>query len=154
MALAPFPARNAVVDPSRLLSGIWWAWLTALRDAVLLAPSRAAAVALEAQAAALTTTSAHAVTTTGLYRVTTMLRVTTAATTSSSATVTLGWTDGGVACTQAFAAVTGNTTATTQSETLVLHADAATAITYAVAYASTAASEMQYRLSVLVEALP
>ena len=149
--LPPFPTRDAVVDPTRMLSRVWGYWLTAVRDLLSVAAARVASVRLTAQAAAITTTAALAVVTTGLYRVSSVLRITQAATSSSSATVTIGWTDTGVALTQAFAAVTGNTVTTTQSSSVVIAADALTSVTYAVAYANVGATPMQFSVSVLVE---
>lgn len=87
----------------------------------------------------------------GLYRVSWYLRITTPATVSSSVSVTLGWTDGSVNCTRTGAAVTGNTTSTTQSGTELLRLDAATALTYATTYATVGATPMQYRLDLTVE---
>lgn len=90
----------------------------------------------------------------GLFRISTYLRITYAAGASSSAQITIGWTDGGVACSDTFSAVTGNTTATTQSGSRLVQADRDTTITYAVAYASSPAAAMSYSLSVRAEALP
>ena len=90
----------------------------------------------------------------GLFRVWWYLAVVTAAGTSSSATVTIGFTDQGVAKTISGVALTGNTTATVQGQAAFIRADPDTAITYAVAYASNAAAAMHYDVSVRVEACP
>ena len=87
----------------------------------------------------------------GLYRVSTYVRITQAASTSSSLTVTLGWTDGTVACTSSGSAVTGNTTATTGSQSVMIRSDADGSVTYATAYSSSGATAMQYRLDVVLE---
>jgi hypothetical protein len=87
----------------------------------------------------------------GLYRVTWYARITRAASSSSSLTITLGWTDGGVAITQSGAAITGNTTATYQSLTYMIHVDRLTEITYATTYSSTGGTTMQYSLYLTVE---
>lgn len=89
----------------------------------------------------------------GLYRVSYYLRITQAATTSSSAEVTLRWTDGGVTPTFTGAAVNGNTTTSYQSGSVVLHADDISSIEYRVTYASVGATPMRYRLEILVEEL-
>lgn len=89
----------------------------------------------------------------GLYRAWWYARVTTAAGVSSSLTVTLGWTESSIALTYAGVAMTGNTTATTQSDGGVVRIDGATNVTYATTYASNAAGAMQYRLDVVLEAL-
>lgn len=133
----------------------WLAWFRDLSNQVNAAPFRVQTVSLVGQGAAIPTTSLPiASLPTGLYRVTFALRVTRAATTSSSATVTIGWPDGTIACTQAFAAVTGNTTATVQSGTVLVRADNDGPITYAVAYASVGGTSMQFALDVCVEAIP
>lgn len=87
----------------------------------------------------------------GLYRVSWYLRVTQAATTSSSIQVTLGWTDGAINCSRSGAAVTGNTTSTTQSGSEFIRIDGVTPINYSTAYASVGATPMKYRLDLLVE---
>ena len=91
--------------------------------------------------------------TAGLYRVSYYARITTAATTSSSLTVTIAWTDGTIAMTQAGAALTGNTTATQQNGTFFIQDDANASITYATTYASNGAGEMKYSLYVVVESV-
>ena len=130
-------------------------WLNLVSDAVNAAAQQIGTVALATQGAAVTTTTIPApVLSTGLYRVSYSLRITRAATVSSSATLTLGWTSNGVACTQAGAAVTGNTTSTQQNGVLVIAADVSTVVTYAVAYASAGATSMQWALDVRLEACP
>ena len=79
-------------------------------------------------------------------------RITTAASSSSSLTLTFGWTQA-VTCTASSAAITGNTTATTGSFMVVVRADAATALTYATTYASSGGTAMVYRIDVAVEQL-
>lgn len=89
----------------------------------------------------------------GVYRLSYYTRITRAATTSSSVTVTISWTDGGVACSKSFTAVTGNTTATTGSETYLVRADGGTNISYAVTYASVGGTSMIFDAIVEMEAL-
>lgn len=88
---------------------------------------------------------------TGLYRVTYHARITKAAGVSSSLQVTLSWTDGGIAQSQSGAAITGNTTATLQSGTFLIHIDTASPVRYATTYASNPAATMTYRLDVILE---
>ena len=138
-----------------LVPRVWVSWLQALAQQVDAAAFRVQTVSLTAQGATIATTSVPIPSITyGLYRVSYALRITRAATSSSSATVTVGWKDGTVSCAQAFTAVTGNTTATVQSGTVLVRCDAAGPITYAVAYASTGATSMQFQLDVVVEAVP
>lgn len=156
MTLTPAPIRNPLTVSGELLElRVWPQWLTKLVAAVNAAPSEVGTVSLTAQAATIpTTTLPTPVLGAGLYRLTAYLRVTQAATVSSSLTLTLGWTDGAVACTSTQAALIGNTTSTTQATSLVVHADAASLITDQVTYVSVGATPMQYALYVRVEALP
>jgi len=134
---------------------VWASWLQALAQQVDAASFRLQTVSLTAQGATIVTTSVPiASLTTGLYRVSVSLRVTRAASSSSSATVTLGWTDGGVACSQAFAALTGNTTASVQSGSVLVRCDQDGPLTYGVVYASAGGTTMQYALDLVVEAIP
>lgn len=134
----------------------WQQWFNELVQRVNLKPTRIGApVELSAQGASIGATAYPAFTlSAGLYRVSYTARVTQAATTSSSLTVTIGWTEGGVSLTQAGAAMTGNTTGTQQNGTIVLRLDQAATITYATTFASVGGTPMRYRLDVLVEALP
>jgi hypothetical protein len=87
----------------------------------------------------------------GLYRVSWYLRITQAASSSSSVTVTIGWNDGGPLQLSG-APVTGNTTATVQSGMFFIHITAAP-ITYSTAYASVGATPMQYALLLALESV-
>ena len=134
-------------------------WTQFLRTLVLKAnraPFRMGSqVRLTGQAAALTATALPTGTLdhTGVYRVSYHARVTQAATTSSSLTVTVGYTDGGVAVTRASAALTGNTTASATGADVVVRADTNTTLTYATSYSSSGGTPMQYALDVSVEVL-
>jgi hypothetical protein len=90
----------------------------------------------------------------GLYRVTWYARITTAATGSSSLTIHITATDGGVTTTQSGPALTGNTTSTVQSGMLLVRADAATAISYSTDYISVGATAMAYRLDLVIDQVP
>lgn len=92
-------------------------------------------------------------TTTGLYRLSYYVRITTAATTSSSLTVRFTWTEGGVTRTATAAALTTNTVQTSQSGQLLIRADPATFVSYDTLYASNAANQMQYALDITVEGM-
>ena len=91
---------------------------------------------------------------TGLYYVDYYARITTAATTSSSLTVTIGWTDGTYTQSGSGTAMTGNTTATNQSGRLMVNIDGATSITYSTAYVSVGATPMAYMLSLVLTKVP
>ena len=120
-------------------------------------PEQLARTALTGQVASIATTPvAMPDLTTGTYRISVYARITTAAVTSSSLSVTISWTDGGIACSKTFAAaMTGNTTATTgEPFVLIVDIDANAAISYATTYASNGAGEMAYKLTIIVEKLP
>lgn len=127
-------------------------WLDVqIRQRLLAAPLVLTELNRPTQTAAIATAMLVKVTQTATYRVSTYLRITTPGTVSSSATLTLTWTDGGVVCTKTFAAVTGNTTATTDTQTITVHADGGTNLSYAVAYASVGATSMIFRIDLVAE---
>lgn len=148
--------RDPIADKTTgLVSWVWKSWLQALAQQTDAAPFRLQTVSLDGQGAAIATTSVPiASLALGLYRITYALRITRAASSSSSATVTIGWIAGTVACSQAFAAVTGNTTDTVQSGSLLVRGDANAPITYAVAYASSGGTSMLFSIDLVVEAIP
>jgi hypothetical protein len=90
----------------------------------------------------------------GTYRASYTTVITTAASVSSSLTVTLGWTFGGVAFSQSGAPLTSNTTTSQQNGSVVMTVDARTAVTYSLTYASSGSPAMHYQCSVVLEALP
>ena len=129
-------------------------------------PVRAASVNLSAQGAAISATPLLTPSTTGFYRISAYLKVTRAATTSSTmGAVTITFTDGvdSVAqslvlglMTQAGAVATTNTGNATTSKlcgTAVIYAKAGVAIQYAVAYTTSGTTSMQYELNLSCEAL-
>lgn len=153
--LAPLPRGQALVDAVRRMSTGWADWMVSLVDKVEAAAVRVGGVTLTGQSAAIGATAVPTpVLSRGLYRVQWTARITQAATVSSSVTITVAWTDGGVACAISGAALTGNTTATVQSGEVLVSADAATTIRYSTAYASSGATPMAYALAVRVEEVP
>jgi hypothetical protein len=158
MPLPPIPWKVPIAETfGALLTGRanWGAWFLALHNAVDAAAQRTGhALGLTTQAASLAATTLVPVPATGLYRITYYARITRAATTSSSLTVTVRWTDGGIAVARSGAAITGNTTATVQADSLLVQADQGTLLTIETTYASVGATTMQYALSARVEAMP
>ena len=152
----PVPVRSPVVaDKPGVLHRELVRFLDVLRTWLGRTAQQRGAVELETQSAAIAATDVPMPETqTGLYRASYSLRVTRAATTSSSTTVTMGWTSLGVSCSQASSAVTGNTTASQTNGVITMAVDVATPITYTVAYTSVGATSMQYALDVRVEELP
>lgn len=116
-----------------------------------------------AQAAALAAVSLGNVAADGMYRVSFAASVTQAATTSSTLGGTNGFTvtatdpqDSVAKTTKSGLAATlstGNTTATTVGQSMVVYAKSGTAITYSYDYTSSGATPMQFDIAVIVEYL-
>jgi len=104
------------------------------------------------QNATIGTTTLFTPTQSGFYAFEYYLAIRTAAGVSSSAQVTLGWTDSG-AKTTVFAAITGNTTGTTGWGRYAFYAEAGAPITYAVAYLSNPAAAMRFDVYPMVSAV-
>ena len=155
MANPPMPARDAMTDPKTgLIRRTWQVWLRNLTTTVNDAPVRIQTVSVSGQAASIGTTSIPASSlSAGLYRVTWYLRITRAAATSSSVTVSFGWTDDTVTMSLSGAAVTGNTTTTSQTGTALLSVDNASPVTYATSYTSVGTPAMQYALDLTLESV-
>jgi hypothetical protein len=150
---APLPVKDRIVDKAGFATNPWIDTLTAMLQAVDASPSRLEdPVTLEDQSASVGVTPVPlGALASGLYRVSVFARVTRAATTSSSLSVSIGFTDGGVSCALATTAVTGNTTATVSTATYLVSIDQGTPITYATTYASVGGTTMQYKLVVVIE---
>lgn len=153
------PNQDQVVDKNGLMSREYRDFLSELSQSVSQAPSRIQSVNLPVSS---TTPVSDSIPTTaipvpsvfgGLYRVTYYARITTIGSVSSSLSVTISWTDGGVNCSNTCPALTANTTSSTLTGTVLLSSDAASPINYATTYASNGANEMQYRLSVVLESI-
>jgi hypothetical protein len=154
MANPPMPARDAMIDREGIVRRTWQVWFRNLTNTVNDAPSRIQTVSLVSQSASIGATSIPSTTlTAGLYRVTWYLRISTAAATSSSVTVTVGWTDDTVTMSLSGAAVTGNTTTTSQTQTSLLAVDNASPVTYATVYSSVGSPVMQYALDITLESV-
>ena len=158
MALAEVPFRSMVLtDVRNLLTREWIRYLQSVVNVVNNAARQRALVSLTTQSAAISTTTIDTGTLDpGGYRVSYSARISRAASTSSSLTVTLSWRDGDVAQSQSGAAMTGNSTTTQQNGTFLVHngtnaSSANDVIKYATAYASSGGTTMQYSLFVLVE---
>lgn len=155
--LAPPPTDDSIVeqdetnpqrrDPFYMAKG-WVQWLQdALVARVQTALYLLKTLSLTGKTAAISATAIPLGTlAAGRYRVAWYARVTTAAGVSSSLTVTLSWTEGAAALSISGAAMTGNTTTTVQSGVIEIQVDAASAISYATAYASNPATAMVYQL--------
>ena len=161
----PMPLSDPIARPRRqglrpgerdplegLLTLPWVNFMTDREDAITAAPRRLSVVTLTGQGASIGATDIPTQSLgAGLYRITYYARITRPATTSSSLTVTFGWTESGVSLSQSGAAMTGNTTTTQQNGSLLVLSDDASPITYATTYASVGGTSMQYRLSIVLE---
>lgn len=163
---APIPFQDAICrapdeekkkqklpDPmAYTVTDAWIDWLNRLGGQVTETPFVRNSVTATTQAASVGATDlTGGALNAGLYRITYYARITRAAGTSSSLTVTLGWTDQGQALTPSGTAITGNTVTTFQSASILVYSDAASPITYATTYASVGAPTMQYKLAVTLE---
>ena len=146
----PIPVNDKWVDKQGFLSEVATKWLQSISDGVQSSPSSISPQSLTTQSASIGVTPIPLGSVNqGLYRLTYYFRITSPGTTSSLS-VSFGWTDGGVACAKTSAAVTTNTTNTTDSNTYMIRSDAALPITYSTTYASTGPA-MVYALYVVVE---
>ena len=144
--LPPAPFQNPIAGNGGLASEVWNRWFSQMLTSLESCMSVAGSTTLTGQAASIGATAFGDALPAGLYRVEYHMRVTQAATVSSSLTFTVSWTDGGVAQSYSWAAMTGNTTATAQSAATLVHVDPGSSVSYATSYASAGATPMQYRL--------
>lgn len=161
---APVPWNTPIIQldpvtlrpmPGYLMGKDWGNWFfTSLVQQVANAPQFYAPVAVTNQGASIAPTPIPLpALATGLYRVTTYVRITTVDPVSSSLTVSILWTDGGVSCALSGAPMTGNTTNTVQSNTATVQIDAGSPISYSTAYVSNTPGAMKYKLILLVESV-
>lgn len=151
----PAPLMNAVVNRvTGTLSDVWQEWFLRIPPTLASIPNIVNVMELAEQNTSLPAADfSQAELPTGLYRASYLARITTAAGVSSSLTVVITWTDRGVTKTLAGAAITGNTTATYQSGSVLIYVDAGTDVTYTTTYASNAAGAMKYGLALTLERL-
>ena len=156
LILAPPPLYSRVVNTAtERASADYIRWFNSLVAYLKLTSYVPGTASLTAQSDSVAATAIQAgVLEPGLYRVSYYLRVTRAATSSSSIALTIRWTDGAIACNYVSGATTGNTTATVLQGSVLVSVDKGSSITYETTYASVGATTMQYALSVRVEALP
>lgn len=149
----PIPQYDPLIDGSKRMGERWYRWLSTVIVRLLQAVLTITAVHRSPLTSSIATTTIYTPTQPGAYRVSWTLQVMTPATVSSSIAVTLGWKANGVAQTEAFAALTGNTTGTHGSGSVVIRPDSAQVISYATTYASVGGTPMAYQIDVTVEAL-
>lgn len=139
-------------DREGTITEVWIRHFQTLNQIVGNASERITTVSLATQGASIASTAfSLAALSAGRYRVSYFATITRAATTSSSLTVAVGFTNDAISKSFSGTAVTGNTTSTVQSNTWLLNVDATTPITYSTTYASVGATSMQYALEFVVE---
>lgn len=152
-SLAPLVEGTPIVDahgaPNLFLLLRWQELITSFTSTPTVSNAQVAA----ALAAALGTTTLFTTLTAGRYRITVYLEKTTADGVSSSLTPTFSWTRASAPLTATGAALTTDAAGANQSYTYTVQADAATAITLAVAYASNTVGQMVWSGWAVVERL-
>lgn len=132
-----------------LLSKAWFRWLEdlvgTLATAARVIGDYATGTTPEGAAIAATALGASIG---GIYDVGWHLRITRAATTSSSVTVTAHYVQDGITLAQSGGAVTGNATTTVQGGILRVSSDVNSPITFSTAYVSVGGTSMQYKVEV------
>lgn len=157
LTYAPAPVRDPVSEPNpdtkkQMLTRPWVDWFAALGNRVDQQTQKLDVIEMYNLSGTIGVTPIPlSVSDQGIFRITYYTRIMQQAATSSSVTVTIGWTDGAITCFQAFPAMTGNTQGTTQSHTLMVRNDQASALTYQITVASNPAGQVRYSFIVMVE---
>lgn len=150
--LAPPPLRSRLVDPDGLMTRDFNNWLRGLTSAINVAATLSVAPqVLTGLGNSLATSIALPAAPAGTYRLSYVVRVSRAATVSSSIQVALHWVAGGVLQTFTQPALTTNTTTSIQSGSVIAAVDGGSNITYDTTYASTGGTTMLYDLTITVE---
>lgn len=151
LPLDPIPQSDPLVDQSQHMNERWYRWLSLFVTRAVTGILKVASLHRTGLNASVAATTAYTPTQTGIvFDVKWRARVTTAAGVSSSVAVTISWKEGGIACSKTFTALTGNTTATVDGDSIPIRPDSGQAIQYATTYASNPAAAMQYDLDVAV----
>jgi len=148
--------RKGEEDPLEgFLTQAWLEWFSALSSTIDNTVSMNTSISLSSQTASIAATDiSDGALAPGLYKVSWYARITTAASTSSSLTVMIDWTDGGVTPTYTGTAITGNTTTTVQSDTQMIRVDRNAPVRYSTTYASVGATPMEYAITFTLEWVP
>lgn len=154
--LAAPPTTTPLVSSTRYIDGFWADWLIrSLVNGVQNAPqSVTPGPELVNQSASVGVTPFNLGSiVAGRYRMSWTARVTTAASVSSSLTVTVSYTRKGVSCTQTSGAMTSNATGQPASGVFLINSDGGSPISYSTTYASTGAPVMVYELDATIESV-
>lgn len=148
----PPPTRSPLLEPDGSLNTDWLNWFFSLAGRVDASPQALSPIHLVNQQAAIVARPfTLGVVGAAVYRVTWYVRVTQAASVSSALQVRVDFTDGGVPCFNQGDPVVGNTTASGESNECYVRADAVTAVTFSMSYASVGGVPMQFRLDMAIE---
>jgi hypothetical protein len=159
---APMPLDDAIASPARWtnkpdpqsgkLTSAWVEFFSRLTGNVQANPTRVGSASVTGQYASISPTDlSNGTFGAGLYRISYYVRITQAAAVSSSITISLDWTDSGVACAYSGPALTSNATNASQSNSQLIVIDTSSPVRYSTTYASSGAPFMKYRLSVTIE---
>lgn len=149
-SLSPIPAGMAITDREGTITVFFRLAWQLLVDGFQITPDLAAFDAT-AQSAAIATTTLADATAGGQYRINTSLTRTITDGVSSSAAITIGFSQGGVARTVVLAALTEASGLAYQGASTPIYADANSAITVAMSYASNTAAKAKFDLHVTAE---
>lgn len=154
LTLDPIPLGQQITDQQGGITLFFRLRWEALRARFSLTPTVASVTTWNGSAtltAALASTALYLTLTAGLYRVTYFLRVTSPDGVSSAAQVTLGWTESGLALTKVGTNLTGDTSGSYDTQSVLVQVDAPTNITIKTTYASNTPNKMIYELFAIVE---
>ena len=146
------PLNDRIVDVTGWLTDVWRQWFGRMPDTLKAIPSLINVVNLSSQSASLGATDfSNTSLLAGIYRASYRVQITQAAGVSSSLTVSIAWTDGGVGQTATGAAIVGNTVTTGQSDFVLIRVDAGTAVQYSATYSSVGVPAMTYSFTASLE---
>lgn len=147
--LDPIPFYGPLLqDGTDPVSNVWFRWLEQLLERIAVSAARIDTYATATVETAALGTTNLGITSAGIYQISWTLRITRAATTSSSLQVGVTYTDDGITVSQSGAAATGNTVTTVQSGVVIVETDANSPVTFATTYASVGGTSMQYKIAV------
>lgn len=163
----PLPVHDPIANPRKKgitpqerdenegrVTDAWIKWFQSGEDRLATAASIKATVELENRSASIGTTSITSnALSAGIYRLAYYARITTAASVSSSLDFTFSWVDDGVTVTTTTTSLTGNTTGTFGSGSLLIMVDNTTQVTYAATRASVGATAMIFKATFTLEAM-
>ncbi len=148
------PLANPLVSELdfRVRDPVWLGWFHRMPATLNAIPSVLSIVDLHDQSAAITATDfSNGVLLYGIYRLSYNHRIDQAASSSSASQLTITWTSETVTQTQTGSNLTGNALTTRDSSVILIHADAGSAINYAVTYSSTGGTPMTFELGLSLE---